>query len=309
VTDKLINLQSGIPVILITGCNGQVGWELQRSASHLGKVVAMDRQGMDLSDNENIRAVIRDIKPDVIINAAAYTAVDKAEEESELAYQINSVAPGVMAEEASSLGALLVHYSTDYVFNGASSKPYSETDKPDPQNIYGASKLAGELAIQESGCDYLIFRTSWVFASRGQNFLLSMLRLASERKELSIVSDQTGAPTSARLIADVTSNVVWQALNERNNKRFKSDLFHLVSSGSTSWHGFAEEIFQTVRSGIINRELVIKDVLPIKTEDYPTPATRPIFSHLQTDKLAKAYSIYLPEWSVQVGLCLRELND
>ena len=224
--------------ILLFGKNGQVGWELNRSLQPLGEVVALSREEADFSNPESLRKIVSEISPDVIVNAVAYTAVDKAEEEEELAAIINGVAPGILAEEALKINALLIHYSTDYVFDGAKDSPYIETDKPNPINAYGRTKLAGEVVIQSSDCDYLIFRTSWVYASRGHNFLLTMLKLASEREELSIVADQMGAPTTAKLIADTTALSIRQAMGEKQSGNFSSDLYHLATSGSTSWHGF-----------------------------------------------------------------------
>ncbi len=299
--------KSSLPVILIIGKNGQVGWELQRSMVPLGKVIATGQQQMDLTDTESIRSVIREISPDIIINAAAYTAVDKAEQEHETAYQVNGVAPGVMAEEALTLDALLIHYSTDYVFNGSKGSAYLETDQTNPLNIYGASKLAGEEAIKAIACQYLILRTSWVFASRGQNFLLSMLKLARERSELSIVADQMGAPTSARLIADVTSHIIQHVRNEMDKGQFQSGLYHLVSSGKTSWHGFAEKIIQSAKASMPDSVFKVKDISAIETSQYPTPAKRPLNSLLTTDKLTERFGVNLSDWRNQVDLCIKEL--
>ncbi len=299
--------KNAVPTILITGMNGQVGWELQRSMVPLGKVVAADRSKLDLSNEKNIRTLIREIKPDIIVNAAAYTAVDKAEEEIELAHKINALAPQVMAEEALALNALLIHYSTDYVFNGEKGKAYTENDVTDPINVYGESKLAGENAIKKVACHYLILRTSWVFASRGNNFLLSMLRLGRERDELNIVADQAGSPTSARLIADATSHIVWQARKELSAEKFTSGLFHLASSGKTSWHGFADEIIQSAKSLMTDVEFAVKEIKPIKTAAYPTPAKRPMNSLLATDKISARFAINLSDWREQVVLCLKEM--
>ena len=297
------------PIILIIGKNGQVGWELQRSLSPLGDLVCCDRKKLDMSDSENIRALVRDIKPDVIVNAAAYTAVDKAEEEVELATQINGVAPGVLADEARKINALLIHYSTDYVFNGASKSPYTETDIPDPINIYGESKLKGEFLIGQSNIDYVILRTSWVYASRGHNFLRSILRLAREREELNIVNDQIGSPTSARLIADVSAQIIWQSLSQRKNNTFKSGLYHLVSAGYVSWFGFASKIVEYAGKYIGEEHIELKRMLPIPTSEYPTPARRPLSSRLSTDKISTQFSIYMPNWEQQLKLCIQELKE
>ncbi len=289
--------------ILLFGKIGQVGWELNRTLQPLGEVIALDRRDVDFSKPENLRAIVGEIKPDVIVNAVAYTAVDKAEAEEALASRINGVAPGVLAEEALKSNALLVHYSTDYVFDGTKLTPYLETDSPNPINAYGRTKLAGEIAVQSSGCDYLIFRTSWVYASRGHNFLLTILKLAKERDELNIVSDQIGAPTSARLIAETTVNCLQQAMKERLEGDFSSGLYHLAASGYTSWHGFAEKIVNE-ENKVLNLDFKVK---AIKTIDYPTQAKRPMNSRLAVDKLKKDYAVVLPNWAEALESCLNEL--
>lgn len=291
--------------ILLFGKNGQVGWELNRSLQPLGEVIAIGREEADFSEPESLRQIIRNISPDVIVNAVAYTAVDKAEAEEGLALKINAEAPGVLAEEAKKLGALLVHYSTDYVFDGTKKSPYVESDKPNPINAYGRTKLAGEQVIQSSGCDYLIFRTSWVYASRGNNFLLTMLRLAQEREELSIVSDQIGSPTSARLIADISVLCVRQAVSERASGVFSAGLYHLTASGCTSWHGFTKEIVNLAENNS-SLELNIKNIKPIPTADYPTPAVRPMNSKLTLTKLENNFTIEIPGWRKGLQLCLDE---
>jgi len=220
--------------ILLFGKRGQVGWELNRSLQALGEVTALDKDDVDFLDPESLRQIVRNVSPDIICNAVAYTAVDKAEEEEELAMKINGISPGILAEEALGLDALLVHYSTDYIFDGVKTTPYLETDEPNPVNAYGRTKRAGELAIQSSGCDYLILRTSWVYASRANNFMLTMLKLAQKKEELRVVSDQIGAPTSARLIADTTISCVEQAAREKHNGAFSSGLYHMTASGLTS---------------------------------------------------------------------------
>ena len=293
--------------ILLFGKIGQVGWELNRSLQPLGEVIVFDQEDADFSDPESLRDIVRKFKPDVIVNAVAYTAVDKAEEEEELALNINGVAPGVLAEEAFKLNALLVHYSTDYVFDGTKSTPYVETDSPNPINAYGRTKFAGEVAVQSSGCDHLILRTSWVYASRAHNFMLTMLKLAQEREELSIVSDQVGAPTSARLIADTTILCVQQAMKEKYENVFVSDLYHLTASGHTSWHGFTEEIVK-VASKQLNLKLKIKNIKAIPTIEYPTPAQRPMNSQLGLTKLEKAFGIVMPDWEKVLGLCVGEIK-
>lgn len=292
--------------ILLFGKNGQVGWELNRSLQPLGEVIALDREDADFSEPESLRKIIQDVSPDIICNAVAYTAVDKAEEDEELALKINCVAPGVLAEEALKLNALLVHYSTDYVFDGTKSTPYVETDSPNPINAYGRTKLAGEIAVQSSGCDYLILRTSWVYASRAHNFMLTMLKLAQEREELSIVSDQIGSPTSARLIADTTMLCVQQAIKEKLEDAFVSDLYHLTASGYTSWHGFTKEIVE-VANKRLTLKLKIKNIKAIPTADYPTPAKRPLNSQLSLNKLEKKFEVEIPAWKLGCILCMEEL--
>jgi dTDP-4-dehydrorhamnose reductase len=294
--------------ILLFGKNGQVGWELNRSLQPLGEVIALGRDDADFSKAESLRQILQDISPDVIVNAVAYTAVDKAEEEEGLAAKVNSIAPGVLAEEAKKLNALLVHYSTDYVFDGAKEESYIETDNAKPINAYGRTKLAGEQAIQSSGCDYLIFRTSWVYASRGNNFLLTMLKLAQERVELSIVNDQIGSPTSARLIADTTVLCVQQAIKEKLAGIFSSDLYHLTTSGHTSWHGFTKEIVK-LASNSLDLPLTIKELKAIPTSNYPTPAKRPMNSRLTLTKLESNFTVELPDWKNTLSLCIENLIE
>jgi dTDP-4-dehydrorhamnose reductase len=247
------------------------------------------------------RSKLDEVRPDVIVNAAAYTAVDKAESEPELAHAVNAVAPALLAQEAARRGALLIHYSTDYVYDGAKAAPYVESDKTNPLGAYGRSKLAGEEGIRASGCDHLIFRTSWVYAARGANFLRTILRLAAEREELRIVMDQIGAPTWARLIAEATALALRQALAERRHGRFESGLFHLACAGETSWHGFASAIVAG-RSG-----LRVKTVTPITTADYPLPAPRPANSRLDTSAFRARFGLALPDWRDCLPLCLEEI--
>lgn len=292
--------------ILVTGCNGQVGWELIRSLLPLGEVIALTRADADLANLTKLRDVIKRHAPDVIVNPAAYTAVDKAETETELAFKINAEAPGVIAEAAKNLGALLVHYSTDYVFDGSKSLPYLETDDTNAINAYGQSKLAGELAIQSVGGDYLLLRTSWVYASRGSNFLKTMLRLAVERDELRIVADQIGSPTWARVIADATAHIVKQSVIEQQRDQFSSDIYHLTCKGTTSWHGFAEQIVHQAKlQG--QPQLKAGAIHPIATTDYPLPAKRPANSLLATEKLEQHFGLALPSWDNSLKLCLQEL--
>lgn len=295
--------------LLVTGCNGQVGWELARSLMPLGEVVAVDFPQCDFTKPESLIAILDAVKPDVIVNPAAYTAVDKAETEIELAMQVNAIAPGVLAEEAKKRGALLVHYSTDYVFDGTKTVPYTEDDAPNPQNVYGRSKLAGEEAIRQSGCDHLIFRTSWVYASRAQNFVKTILRLAKEREELKIVADQIGAPTWARNIADATAHAIHQAVSERSWGDFESGVFNMTSAGSVSWHGFAEAIVSAMRATPMGETLKIQRILPIPTEAYPLPAARPKNSRLDSARLTRRFSLELPAWDVSLDRCIKEFPD
>ncbi|RON77853.1 dTDP-4-dehydrorhamnose reductase [Pseudomonas fluorescens] len=292
--------------ILLLGKNGQVGWELQRSLAPLGELIALDRHTVDglcgdLSDLDALRATIRQIKPDVIVNAAAYTAVDKAESETELANRVNGYASGIIAEEAATLGAWLIHYSTDYVFSGQGSAPWQETDEVSPVNHYGASKLAGEQAISASGCKYLIFRTSWVYSARGNNFAKTMLRLATDRDTLNVIADQIGAPTGADLIADVTALVIRQAMQRPE----LSGLYHLAASGEVSWHGYASHVISFAQDN--GEQLAVKTVSPIDTTAYPTPARRPLNSRLNTQKLRDNFSLHLPDWQSGVTRMLREV--
>jgi dTDP-4-dehydrorhamnose reductase len=293
--------------ILLFGKIGQLGWELNRSLQPLGDVVTLDIEDADFSDPESLRKIVRDINPDVICNAVAYTAVDRAEGDEELAMNINGVAPGVLAEEALTINALLIHYSTDYVFDGKKASPYLETDKPNPINAYGRTKLAGERAVQSSGCDYLILRTSWVYASRANNFMLTMVKLAQEKEELSIVSDQIGAPTSARLIADTTILCMQQALREKREGVFVSELYHLTASGNTSWYGFTKEIIRQAGE-CLSQPLTIVEIKKIPTSKYPTPARRPKNSQLVLNKLEGAFNIAMPDWKKTLSLCIGEIK-
>lgn len=294
--------------ILLLGKNGQVGWELQRSLAPLGELVALDRQladGLcgDLSNIDGLRATLRAIRPDVVVNAAAYTAVDKAEAETELADLVNACAVGVLAQEVKALGGWLVHYSTDYVFDGHGSAPWRESDAVSPVNHYGASKLAGERLIIESGCKHLIFRTSWVYDARGNNFAKTMLRLAKERESLSIIADQIGAPTGADLIADVSALTLQQALLRPQ----LSGLYHLAAAGEVSWHGYATLVIDFAKAQ--GEELRVKDINAIETSAYPTPARRPLNSRLNTGKLRDSFSLHLPDWRSGVTRMLMEVLD
>lgn len=287
--------------ILLTGKNGQVGWELQRTLATLGEVVAVDRQALDLANPDAIRALIREVKPALIVNPAAYTAVDKAESEPELAMAVNGIAPGIMAEEAKKLGAAMVHYSTDYVFDGSKISPYKENDLPNPGNVYGKTKLAGEQAVQAAGIPYLILRTSWVYGPRGKNFLLTMLRLAQERDELKIVDDQIGAPTSSRMIAEATAQILAQCSSSFANH---AGLYHLTAAGQTSWHGFAAAILESraQATGATGPRL-----MPIPTSAYPLPALRPMYSVMANDNLQRAFGVAIPSWQGGLSLCMEEI--
>lgn len=288
--------------ILLTGATGQVGWELARSLQGMGDVHAPGRNEMDLLDTDSVVRTLRDFAPDVIVNPAAYTAVDRAETDEAAAYQVNAVVPGIMAEAAKRSGALVVHYSTDYVFDGASTTPYREDEPTNPQNAYGRTKLAGEAAIAASGANHLVFRTSWVYGTRGANFLLTAQRLARERDELRIVSDQHGAPTWCRTIAELTSQVLVQGLSEPSIDadfwREHGGLYHLTAAGQTTWHGFTEAILDL--SGAERRP----NVVPIPTSAYPLPAKRPAYSVLDNDKLSRTFGVRAPDWRDALALCL-----
>lgn len=289
--------------ILVTGCNGQVGYELRRTLAPLGEVIAPERQQLDLASPESIRDCIKTIKPDLIVNAAAYTAVDKAEQERDLAMAINATAPQVMAEEAERLGAALIHYSTDYVFDGSKDQPYLEDDAACPINVYGESKWAGEEAIRAVAGRHLILRTSWVYGMRGNNFLLSILRLARQREELGIVDDQIGSPTWSRMIAETTACIVAQQAAAGSFSLFEgcSGTYHLTSSGQTSWYGFAKQLL----AGDPNKsEQLLKQLKPITTADYPTAAARPAYSVLATKKLQRQFNLLLPDWSDSLALAM-----
>lgn len=285
--------------ILLTGKTGQVGYELERSLQGLGEIIALDRGQMDLSNLTQVRDVIRSVKPNLIINPAAYTAVDKAESEPELAMRINGEAPGVMAEEAKKLGAAMIHYSTDYVFDGSKNTPYVETDPTCPINVYGATKLEGEQAVQAVGIPYLILRTSWVYGMRGNNFLRTILRLAQERDELRVVADQHGAPTWCRTIADTSAYILAQSKNKRHLHDWwqeRSGIYHLTAQGQTTWYGFAQ--------AILNHASGIKKplVTPITTQQYPLPAKRPKYGVLSSERLINGFG-ELPKWEDALRLC------
>src|SRR5450759_4209135 len=294
--------------LLVTGANGQVGWELSRCLMPLGNVVALDHRQCDLSQPELLRNLIHSIKPDVIVNAAAYTAVDKAEQEEQLATTVNGTAVGVLAEESRKTGILLVHYSTDYVFDGVKQTPYTEEDAPNPINVYGRSKLAGDTAMRQAGGAYVILRTSWVYARRRQNFVRTILRLASEREELRIVDDQIGAPTWARNIADATALIVRVVCPEQAQGQYAFGLFNLTASGATSWHGFAKAILEDATRYALLPAQHLPQLKPIPSEEYPLPAVRPKNSRLAGDRLSKRFGIELPDWKQGLALCIEEMK-
>ncbi|MET4577857.1 dTDP-4-dehydrorhamnose reductase [Ottowia thiooxydans] len=294
--------------ILLLGKNGQVGWELQRALAPLGHVTALDRSGADglcgdLADLEGIAGAVRQLKPNVIVNAAAHTAVDKAESEPELANRLNAEAPAVLAREAAALGATLVHYSTDYVFDGTGQVPWLEDHPTGPLSVYGQGKLAGEQAIRESGCSHLIFRTSWVYAARGGNFAKTMLRLGAERERLTVIDDQWGAPTGADLIADVTAH----AIRHLRSRPSDAGTYHLAASGFTTWFSYAKHVFDTARSVAPSRELAVKDIVPVATEAFPLPAPRPRNSRLNTQRLQSTFDLVLPPWQQGLERMLAEI--
>ncbi|WP_187625187.1 MULTISPECIES: dTDP-4-dehydrorhamnose reductase [Pseudomonas] len=295
--------------ILLLGKNGQVGWELQRSLAVVGEVIALDRHSVstaygelsgDLSDLDGLRNTIRSVKPQVIVNAAAYTAVDKAETERELAHRVNALASQVLAEEARTLDALLVHYSTDYVFDGSSNTAWKEGDVVSPVNYYGATKLAGEQLIAASGCKHLIFRTSWVYAARGNNFAKTMLRLAKDRPTLNVIADQIGAPTGAELLADIATAALLQTLA----KPELCGIYNLAPAGEVSWHAYAQYVIDFARAH--GEPLAVETINPIGTIEYPTPAQRPLNSRLNTEKLRHNFSLHLPDWQSGVARMLME---
>ena len=293
--------------LLVTGATGQLGWELARSLVPLGEVAALTRDALDLADLDGIAPAVRERQPTVIVNAAAYTAVDRAESEEPLATRVNGEAVGVLAEEARRAGALLVHFSTDYVFDGRKNAPYSETDRPAPLNAYGRSKLYGEDALRQSGCDWLAFRTTWVYGSRGNNFLQTMLRLAAERETLRVVADQRGAPTNARFLADATAHAVRSVMAERRVGGFASGLFHLTADGETTWHGFAGAIVDEARAIGRGAPLKVGAIDPIGSDDYKTAATRPKNSMLDNTRFIERFDLRRPAWQDGMKATLQEV--
>lgn len=295
--------------ILLLGANGQVGWELQRALAPLGQLVICDRHSADLENPHALGELVECEQPTVIVNAAAYTAVDKAESDVERARKVNAESVAVLAAAARKLDAWLVHYSTDYVFAGNKPGDYVEDDPTAPLSVYGLTKLEGEQAIRASGCRHLILRTSWVYAARGGNFAKTMLRLAADREELRVVADQIGAPTSAELIADVTALVLQRIASDAALAETASGTYHLVASGATSWHGYAQFVIgQAIRLGMPLRATP-ENIQPISTAEYPVPAQRPANSRLENRKLQQTFGLQLPEWEFHVKRMLIELNN
>ncbi len=294
--------------ILLLGKNGQVGWELQRSLAPLGEVIALDHDGApglsgDFAHPDSLAATVRAVAPDLIVNAAAHTAVDKAESEPELARAINALAPGVLAREAAALGALLVHYSTDYVFDGSGDTPWTEDAPTGPLSVYGATKREGEQLIRDSGCRHLIFRTSWVYAARGGNFAKTMLKLAADRDALTIIDDQHGAPTGAELLADVTAHAARMTLVSPD----LAGTYHLAAGGETTWHGYARHVIEFARARGVAIKVAPDAIRPVPTSAFPTPAKRPANSRLDTRKLQQAFGLVLPAWQSGVERMLTEI--
>lgn len=293
--------------VLLLGAGGQVGWELQRSLAPLGEVVALDRQSAslcgDLGNLQGLMETVQQVRPDVIVNAAAHTAVDKAESEAELAHTLNALAPGVLAQEAARLGALLVHYSTDYVFDGSGTRPWREDDATGPLSVYGQTKLDGERLIQAACPNHLIFRTSWVYAARGGNFAKTMLRLGQERERLSVIDDQFGAPTGADLLADVTAHAIRQVLHRRQD----AGLYHLVAGGETTWNGYAKYVLGQAKQASPAINIKVVEVAAVATSAFPTPARRPHNSRLDTSRLQATFGLSLPDWQRGVARMLTEI--
>jgi dTDP-4-dehydrorhamnose reductase len=318
------------PRLVILGAHGQVGWRLQRALNPLGEVIALPREVLNLSDPDRVRGTIRDLRPDVVVNAAAYTAVDKAESEAELARIINAAAPQAMADELMRAGGLLIHYSSDYVFDGSKGSPYVETDATAPVNIYGKTKLEGEQMVSASGCAHLILRTTWIYDTRGKNFLRTILRLGRDQEELRIVGDQVGAPTWAYSLADATAVIVASALSQRTTNVWPhSGIYHLTAAGQTPWAGFAEAIVEEHRRALsaaeaesdpgtqqfangddqdaeLRRPLRAVRVVAIRTEDYPTPARRPRYSVLSNAKIQAAFGVTMTDWRAQLRLAMQD---
>ena len=291
--------------LLLTGCNGQVGFELQRSLAPLGEVVAVDHAECNLAEPDAIRGLVRIVRPDIIVNPAAYTAVDKAESERDLAVAVNAAAPGVLGEEAAKLGAFVVHYSTDYVFDGTKTGAYTEDDATNPQSVYGRTKRDGELALAQANPHFLILRTSWVVGAHGGNFAKTMLKLAADRDSFGVVSDQWGAPTSAALLADLTAHLVRQQLG--SPVAFPYGIYHCVAAGETHWCDYARYVIGAAIQAGKPMKATPESIRPITTADYPTPAKRPLNSRLSTAKLQQRFGLVLPHWQQGVERMLTEI--
>ena len=294
--------------ILLTGKNGQVGFELQRALAPLGEVCSTGSTDCDLSDENAIRNLLRHVKPDIIVNPAAYTAVDKAENDVQMAESVNSVCPRVIGEEAARSGALVVHYSTDYVFDGLKPRPYVEDDAPNPLNVYGRSKLAGEQSLQSSGAQALILRTSWVAGSHGNNFVKTILRLASERDQITVVSDQFGSPTTASLLADTSAHLIRQYQRE-GPKSFPHGLYHFTASGKTSWFDYARFVLHQTNALGLKTRLKPENIKPVTSKEYPMQALRPANSCLNSSLVKKTFGFQLPDWKTGIAHLIMEILD
>jgi len=294
--------------IAVLGCNGMVGYELVRSLNAVGEVIALNRGQADLNDPSSAADVVRGLRPDVIVNAAAYTEVDRAETDRAAADRVNGDAVGQLAAVAAECRALLIHYSTDYVFDGTKPSPWCEDDATCPVNAYGESKLRGERFLAESNADWLCIRTSWVVASRGRNFVRTILRLAEERDELKVIDDQFGTPTSARQLADATAHVLRGAQEERRDGRFASGLLHYASAGRTTWHGVATEALAIAREVSPERPFRAQRILPIVTSDFPTLARRPANSCLSTERIRSRFQVAIPDWQISLRRCIEEMK-
>ncbi len=296
--------------ILLLGKNGQVGWELQRSLAPLGEVLALDRNSTshcgDLSNLEGLADTVRVFRPDVVVNAAAYTAVDKAESDQSTANLINALAPEVLARACAAIGAYLVHFSTDYVFDGAGQKPWLESDATGPLNVYGHSKLAGEKGIAKQGAKHVIFRTSWVYGTQGGNFAKTMLRLAQEREKMAVINDQFGAPTGAALLADITA-LCLQRIQPEQHEPYLSGIYHLAAAGETTWHAYAKYVLQQAQSLKPSLKYTVKEVAAVATTEFPTPAARPLNSRLNCSQLENALQLKLPAWQTGVDAMLAKI--
>lgn len=294
--------------LLLTGRTGQVGWELRRTLATLGPVDCPTRSTLDLSDSDAIRSAVRSFAPDVIVNAGAHTAVDRAEEETDVARAVNARAPGILAEEAARTRAVLVHFSTDYVFNGQKSEPYVEEDPPCPLNVYGRTKLAGEKAIRATGADHLILRTSWVYGLRRRNFVTKMLKLLQSSEEVSVVDDQVGCPTWCRFLAQSTAQVLTRFVEPGSASPLgsRSGTYHLAGAGSTSWYGFASAIRRKIDGGTPGAELTAREIRPVSTSEFPRPAARPRNSTLSSEKARRELGLHVVPWEHQLSMCLEE---